>query len=83
MRFEDATLRAAIDCMHSTAMQVLVPRKLYIMSSKTSFYPRTVISLLDANPRLAVLHICACGLHAKSLLQHVVHALSSAIGFAQ
>lgn len=54
MRCEDATLRAAVDCMHSTAMQVLVPRKLYIMSSKTSFYPRTVISLLDANPRLAV-----------------------------
>ncbi|KAG2439311.1 hypothetical protein HXX76_004670 [Chlamydomonas incerta] len=30
---------------------ILVPRKLYILSSKTSIYPRSVLSLLDANPR--------------------------------
>ncbi|GIL46746.1 hypothetical protein Vafri_3646, partial [Volvox africanus] len=30
---------------------ILVPRKLFILSTKTSVYPRSVLSLLDANPR--------------------------------
>jgi hypothetical protein len=30
---------------------LLVPRKLLILSSKTSIYPRSVLSLLDAHPR--------------------------------
>ncbi|GFR43943.1 hypothetical protein Agub_g5082, partial [Astrephomene gubernaculifera] len=34
-----------------TRYLILVPRKLYILSSKTSIFPRSVLSLLDANPR--------------------------------
>ncbi|GLI58541.1 hypothetical protein VaNZ11_000284, partial [Volvox africanus] len=30
---------------------ILVPRKLFILSTKTSVYPRSVLSLLDATPR--------------------------------
>ncbi len=38
-------------CPPAAHLQILVPRKLFILSTKTSIFPRSVLSLLDANPR--------------------------------